>query len=101
MCWVASEPYPDPEQFNSASKCGDPKTDPDNLRWMLVDVTPVEALPRFRLPRRAARDVEPGEDGPLTARSGPLFEHITAAESAHRGQATSHPCGVLTGGHRP
>lgn len=47
VCEVASEPYPDPTQFDPASKYHDPKSDPDDPRWMLVDVTPVEALPRF------------------------------------------------------
>ena len=47
ICEVASEPYPDPTQFDPASKYHDPKSDPDNPRWMLVDVTPVELLPRF------------------------------------------------------
>ena len=47
ICEVASEPYPDPTQFDPASKYHDPKSDPDDPRWMLVDVTPVEALPRF------------------------------------------------------
>lgn len=35
---VASEPYPDPTQFDPDSKYHDPKSDPDNPRWMLVDV---------------------------------------------------------------
>lgn len=47
ICEVASEPYPDPTQFDPASKYHDPKSDPDDPRWMLVDVTPVESLPRF------------------------------------------------------
>jgi len=47
ICEIASEPYPDPTQFDPASKYHDPKSDPDAPRWMLVDVTPVESLPRF------------------------------------------------------
>ncbi len=47
VCEVASEPYPDPTQFDPASKYHDPKSDPDDPRWMLVDVTPVQALPRL------------------------------------------------------
>jgi len=35
---VASEPYPDPKQFDSESKYFDPKSDPDDPRWILVDV---------------------------------------------------------------
>jgi predicted RNA-binding protein with PUA-like domain len=35
---VASEPYPDPTQFDPKSKYFDAKSDPDEPRWMLVDV---------------------------------------------------------------
>lgn len=35
---VASAPYPDPTQFDPASDYHDPKSTPDNPRWMLVDV---------------------------------------------------------------
>ncbi|MDZ7791638.1 MAG: EVE domain-containing protein [Xanthomonadales bacterium] len=35
---VASKPYPDPTQFDPDSKYHDPKSDPDDPRWMLVDV---------------------------------------------------------------
>lgn len=35
---VASEPYPDATQFDSDSKYFDPKSNPDEPRWMLVDV---------------------------------------------------------------
>ena len=35
---VASEPYPDPTQFDKRSKYYDPKSDRDNPRWCLVDL---------------------------------------------------------------
>ena len=35
---VASEPYADRWQFDPGSKYFDPKSDPDNPRWVLVDV---------------------------------------------------------------
>ena len=35
---VASAPYPDPTQFESESRYFDPKSKPDQPRWMLVDV---------------------------------------------------------------
>lgn len=35
---VASEPYPDPTQFDPDSKYYDPKSDPDDPRWILIDV---------------------------------------------------------------
>jgi predicted RNA-binding protein with PUA-like domain len=41
---VCSDPYPDPTQFDAKSKYHDPTSDPDDPRWILVDVEPVEAL---------------------------------------------------------
>ena len=35
---VVREGYPDPTQFDPRSKYHDPKSDPDNPRWYLVDV---------------------------------------------------------------
>jgi len=43
---VVSEPYPDPTQFDPASRYHDPKATPDAPRWMLVDVAPERRLPR-------------------------------------------------------
>ena len=36
---VASKPYPDPTAFDKRSKYYDPKSDPKNPRWILVDVS--------------------------------------------------------------
>ncbi|MEX1136870.1 MAG: EVE domain-containing protein [Balneolales bacterium] len=36
---VASEPYPDPSQFDPKSKYFDPKSSEENPRWMLVDIS--------------------------------------------------------------
>lgn len=35
---VASKPYPDPTAFDKKSKYYDAKSDPENPRWILVDV---------------------------------------------------------------
>ncbi len=35
---VASRPYPDPTAFDPSSDYYDPKSSPDNPRWILVDV---------------------------------------------------------------
>jgi predicted RNA-binding protein with PUA-like domain len=35
---IASAPYPDPTAFDPEAKYYDPKSDPDNPRWQLVDV---------------------------------------------------------------
>jgi predicted RNA-binding protein with PUA-like domain len=43
---VASEPYPDPVQFNRKSRYFDEKSSKDNPRWILVDVEFVRKLSR-------------------------------------------------------
>lgn len=41
---VASAPYPDPTQFEPKSPYYDETSDPDDPRWILVDVAKVEKL---------------------------------------------------------
>ncbi len=41
---VASEPYPDPTQFDEGSRYFDPKSRPDEPRWQLVDLRAVREL---------------------------------------------------------
>lgn len=41
---VASEPYPDPTAFEPDNKYFDPKSDPDDPRWILVDMSYVAHL---------------------------------------------------------
>lgn len=43
---IASEAYPDPTAFDPRDKHHDPKSDPDNPRWYLVDVGFVRKLAR-------------------------------------------------------
>ena len=43
---VASEPYPDPTQFDKKSRYYDAKSSKDNPRWCLVDVKFVRKLTR-------------------------------------------------------
>ncbi|MEM7253858.1 MAG: EVE domain-containing protein [Pseudomonadota bacterium] len=43
---VAKEGYPDPTAFDPDDKHFDPKSDPDNPRWFLVDVKFVRKLKR-------------------------------------------------------
>ena len=43
---VASEPYPDPTQFDKKSKYYDPKSNKDDPLWCLVDVEFVRKLAR-------------------------------------------------------
>ena len=43
---VCKEAYPDPTQFDVKSAHPDPKSDPENPRWLCVDVCFVEKFPR-------------------------------------------------------
>ncbi len=58
---IASEPRPDPTAFESGAKYFDPKSDPDNPRWFLVDVAFVEKFGRI-VPLSELREV-PELDG--------------------------------------
>lgn len=42
ICEVSSAPYPDATQFDPTGPYFDPKSSPDNPRWLLVDVALVE-----------------------------------------------------------
>lgn len=44
---VVSEAYPDHTQFDQSSAYHDPASDPDDPRWLMVDVRFVEKLPRM------------------------------------------------------
>ncbi len=44
---VASAAYPDPTQFDEDSEYYDPKATKEEPRWYLVDLEPVERLPRL------------------------------------------------------
>lgn len=43
---IVKESYPDPTQFDPKSEHPDPKSDPDNPRWLCVDVKFQSKLPR-------------------------------------------------------
>ena len=48
---VASTPYPDPTQFDRKSHYYDPKSKPEEPRWMLVDVQVLKKIPTITLPQ--------------------------------------------------
>lgn len=54
---VAGEPYPDPTQFQRKSPYHDPTSDPDDPRWILVDLAFVEKLPRL-VPLQEVREMD-------------------------------------------
>ncbi len=47
---VASTCYPDPTQFDRKSAYYDPKSDPENPRWLLVDVKATKKIRLISLP---------------------------------------------------
>ena len=52
---VASTPYPDPTQFDPTSHYCDPKSKPQDPRWMLVDVQVVKKTRKLTLPELRAK----------------------------------------------
>jgi predicted RNA-binding protein with PUA-like domain len=52
---VCREAYPDPTQFDASSEYHDPKSDPDDPRWVLVDVEFVERFDEV-VPLTALKD---------------------------------------------
>ena len=65
---IASEAYPDPTQFDPESKYYDPKSDPDDPRWLLVDVKFQRKLKR-PIPLTELKET-PGLDGFLLTKRG-------------------------------
>jgi predicted RNA-binding protein with PUA-like domain len=58
---IVSAPYPDPTAFDPDNKYHDPKSDPDNPRWYLVDVGYVRHLGRVI----TLAELKQYADGPL------------------------------------
>jgi len=69
---VASRPYPDPEAFDPASKYFDPKSDPGNPRWYLVDIRLLHKLETPISLHTIKQHVEPLGDLPLVRRGNRL-----------------------------
>jgi len=65
---VASEPYPDPTQFDKRSKYYDPKSNRDDPRWCLVDVEFVRRM-RRNITLRELKEAS-GLDGLILVRKG-------------------------------
>ena len=75
---VVSEPYPDPTQFDPESRYYDPKSDPDEPRWCLVDVEFVRKLKR---PITLAElKSQPGLDGMILTRKGSRLSIMPVSE---------------------
>jgi predicted RNA-binding protein with PUA-like domain len=65
---VASEPYPDPTQFDPEARYYDPKSSQDDPRWILVDLEFVRKLDR-NITLRELKE-QPGLDGMILLRKG-------------------------------
>jgi predicted RNA-binding protein with PUA-like domain len=65
---IASKPYPDSTQFDPDDKHYDPKSDPDDPRWCLVDVQFVKKLERTIT--LADIKAHPGLDDMILVRKG-------------------------------
>jgi len=65
---IASKPYPDPTQFDPDSRYYDPKSNPDDPRWCLVDVAFVRKLKRAI--SLTEIKVNPGLDDMILVRRG-------------------------------
>jgi predicted RNA-binding protein with PUA-like domain len=77
---VASEPYPDPTQFDPESRYYDPKSGQDNPRWILVDLEFVRKLDR-NITLRELKE-QPGLDGMILLRKGNRLS-ITPVSKEH------------------
>ncbi len=69
---IASEPYPDPTQFDPDSGYYDPKAYVDDPRWILVDVRHVRDLDRIVTLREMKADADSFGDFPLLKKGNRL-----------------------------
>ncbi|WP_411881832.1 EVE domain-containing protein [Polaromonas sp. YR568] len=76
---VASTAYPDPTQFDPKSPYYDPKSKPEEPRWLLVDVQVVRKIPNITLPALRAR---PELEDLVVLRKGNRLS-ITPVEAKH------------------
>lgn len=77
---VASEPYPDRLQFDKKSKYHDPKSDPDDPRWLLRDFEFVEKFPE--MVTLEAMKADAALEGMLVAKRGQRLS-IQPVEAKH------------------
>ena len=76
---VASEPYPDPTQFDSKSPYYDPASKPESPRWVLVDV---QVLRKTRTLSLTEMRATPGLEDMIVLRKGNRLS-ITPVDEKH------------------
>ncbi|GJM11439.1 MAG: EVE domain-containing protein [Lysobacteraceae bacterium] len=81
LATVATESYPDPTAFDSDDKHFDPKSDPENPRWYLVDVKFERKLKRTLSLRELKEHADELEGFRLIARGNRLS--VMPVEKAH------------------
>lgn len=77
---IASTAYPDPDAFDPNAKYYDPKSDPANPRWFLVDIQLIKKLEQPISLRQIKEHAEPLGDLPLIRRGNRLSVMPVAPE---------------------
>jgi predicted RNA-binding protein with PUA-like domain len=90
---VASEPYPDPTQFDPESRYFDPKSNADDPRWCLVDVEFVRKLARILTLMELK--AQSGLDGLILTRKGSRLS-IMPVDKQHWDRILRLECDVTT-----
>ena len=78
---VASEPYPDPTQFDAAHPGYDPESREDDPTWFVVDIRPLEMLPS-KVPLKEIKRDEILADSTLARRGRLSVVPLTETEYA-------------------
>jgi predicted RNA-binding protein with PUA-like domain len=81
ICEVASEPYPDHTAFDAGEKYFDPKSDPDNPRWIMVDMKFIRKTRRLISLEEIKQNADQLEDFPLIRKGNRLS--IMPVSEAH------------------
>ena len=81
ICEVASTPYPDHTAFDPNDKHFDPKSSPENPRWVMVDMKFVRRTERMITLEEIKRHADRLEDFPLIRRGNRLS--IMPVEKEH------------------
>lgn len=81
LCEVASEPYPDHTALDTNSKYYDPKSSPDDPRWIMVDMKFLRRTKRLISLDEIKQHADRLEDFPLIRRGNRLS--IMPVEKAH------------------
>ena len=81
LCEVASEPYPDHTALDPDSKYYDPKSSPDNPRWIMVDMKFLRRTKRLISLEEIKQHADRLEGFPLIRRGNRLS--VMPVEKAH------------------